>query len=1680
MEQIRALQAQITLPQVELAIENAQAFPRSSSELIISASLAGVNSDSTALRALAAKEERHKQSWLSRMNRTLGTPVKGFVRGAFLAFDMLWEEGPARLFRTAVGTITGQGGYSEAGGSTALRALGELFGGERVNIGSGFLPSSTDPTSRPEFAKKALALRDQGHTEDAANRLAVQEINREFGLPVSQIAQAAQRQIQVNDMPVSFGRILADTFTDPGDTMYNIVSGAVDGAAQIFLDPANIIGVGLDIPFTAARIPGVRDVTQGRKIIFNDFVDEIPGMGTLDGFSEELGQLTSRVSAAEKLDPLNRVQARARGFKTVDEFQNASRTMPSAEFSAKAGYTQGQIRDYTRLQEMLGWTDAGPVDDAVRQFVPQAWDDVFPTLNDQSVRGLYGFHQSQRGLVDTTTAMKGASGRTRYAVGTENFLGSRRGRVWKQKVADIVSKEEWSTLHDFISKGGEDLNAEYFRDMIAFGASPEGVDNVLRKHVGMAHIREVPTAPLPSRLVGGAIGNLGGALGKEMGFAGGIRPAFRTIGAGMPGIRRKFSEMGGTYVSNEMGPTHLLSEMDKWLVSIGLSEGDHFITGADELARLGKAFPQQGPYRIRGRGHWLKEIAEINDFEDQSVLFGKVRRIVRDVGDKWISEGINRETVEAWTKIFDSPEELRKFFTTQVGEDAFVPGRGIGKNIKMIDNQGHVRFVPSAQLMSEMLNKGIPLPDPRQSRKILTHLGRLVDSGAFTIKGRNRVEDIIMATDGAMSRVWKPLTLLRGAWPMRVVGEEQVRMAGNGMFSLFNHPMQAINIAMGKKMTQDVLESPFEANRQFIESMSNDLGGSHLFNKPFGKIDTVWRDIDKSDPEYVNWFAREVQELSADELARRFAEDRGAAWRWITTDEGKTYLDDFFRRQGEESAAWGVGNAEAHEAWANAVEARVHIKTGGRYRLENTKMTGEERLVINGDGHVIRNPHEDEVRDLRYVWESDGDVQLLEAIGTGRLGIPGYTTVNLPHMRQTQEWSDFKRALQTWVDRGVGPTTVKGADTTITKAHTTGWDDFVDKAFSVLMGTTTDKLSRAPAFKQFYWQRIGELVPMMDETTRAATLAAAEKAKLPAKLIKQINRSANAQTLGKTGTLTSLEDVDMVAKAFGLTSTKQLLYDLGKRHEWSDSMRNVAPFAEAWWEILSTWSRLLLENPVGLPRRFQQTMEGAREGGFFQYDEQLGEEVFVYPGGGILADWLLDVNPAGPPGTDPLLAGIGAEGPGEGAKRDPASIRLAAPVASLNLFSQSILPGFGPAVQIPASHFIPDRPEWDEVMEVLSPFGRTKIKTPGDLANTFLPAWSKKFLTGLNEDKGEWSRVYNNSVMDVYKMMVINGGDTSTPEAQLALLDKAKRDAKKLSIFRGAMQFFAPASPIPKYEVEDKDGNWWQFNALAEEYWDKWRNVYGGDHFETTRWFVSAYGADPSLFTTSKTVSVQRRAVTEGGINFERQNRELFKEFPNTAYYAMPDNPSDEFDYFAYLRQLENGTRVPLSPEQWQSAANHFKASIRYEKARDDIDPRIVDDDPARQYLRSTRLWLMENYPGYNPEGRDFIGVPSRATTTQMLIELEKWESNPSLRDSSTGRGLAQYLEARKVAMVEANNRGLASFATADSAKDLRQWLRGWGEYLSNQEESRDFGPLWSFVLSRELRNDAGVGQEAA
>lgn len=1009
----------------------------------------------------------------------------------------------------------------------------------------------------------------------------------------------------------------------------------------------------------------------------------------------------------------------------------------------------------------------------------------------------------------------------------------------------------------------------------------------------------------------------------------------------------------------------------------------------------------------------LNSIIERSGEDNRVAMFDEVNATMGDtfVGVKAALDGktdgaqtVARRLTKMWGNYTDT---LAKYYTDDIGNNAPVLGAVL---------DGNDLPLPTPHLVSEYIGGAIPLPDARAIRRVTSQYGRLMDKPGLDWG--------VAALDFLSNDVWKPMVLLRGAWTIRVVGEEQIRMASAGLDSVFRHPISAIsyiagspNSRLGKMLDAIPGVDPRAATgigqRAFDESVEE-------FQSALSVRGGGWRDrvtvlgkrpVRRDEPDFAKFWSHELLKLENDPIGRRVL-------RGLEPGDG----------------------VAAPRAGLDGVKDWFWEGTGSKFRKELG--SGPRREAILTDRQVA----DDYIDTVFKRWQvkTADDPELMEFMRSGPLRGEG-REASPRLMAKLEELNAAGRAPSTVVgDIEWNMRQSQGA-----KASA-GVDKAVDALFNALMSKPTNTLSRSPAFKQFYWKRVEEMIGQADEAGRAAILADAKAANLSRKQIARLEAKQAAGDLNP-------DQIDLMAKGFAVDSTKGLLYDLSQRSQFFDITRLLFPFGEAWKEILQTWSRVGFTEGGGKPfRRAQQTIEGARGAGFFYTDPQTGEEMFNYPGSGILNNAL-----------------IGVPVPFQGR------------VGGLNLVGSSVLPGLGPIVQIPASKLIPNKPEWDWLQEIVVPFGEPNFKQ--GVLESQLPGWLQKLRT-FNDDP-ESDRLFANTVTDLMRYLRSTGDYTNSEEDQDRLEADAISKARKLYVIRAGAQFFSPTSPKPvaiakvpetaaaelrKAHPELFDGDR-LFNpalatrtVMADLVLNDFREMSDRDYDTAPFAFMDKYGEGALLFMQPKSRSVVGGLpVSKVGNDWVRTHPDIVKRYPLIYGYFAPQGDPGDFDIAAYNRQLESGEREPLSPHEVLRLASSRVGAMLYDQAK----LKAGTTRAGQEWLSTVRTAIAAEYPGFGEK----LGLAERAKFPQVLEQLEEAATDEKVLETDAGKGLVLYLAARQKALgqlaaISTKGRPIKGIGSAKAARPIREWLRQVAAAIG--EEHPDFAPLFEQSLSREFTAD--------
>lgn len=1211
----------------------------------------------------------------------------------------------------------------------------------------------------------------------------------------------------------------------------------------------------------------------------------------------------------------------------------------------------------------------------------------------------------------------------------DSYLTSRPGQEWAQWLADT---DDVGAIWNNIGRVSPSLAEELART-----SDINAIMGTLRHTLG-TQIRDIPTA--------GPIGRTAGTI---------LSAPLRPLGSALPDYARTFGP--GAAVFRSFRNIRAIHEVP------GAKFNPHDLAGSAKTLHDYVRNAKMGDDILN---KYLTRMAGIEAGDSTAFL-----NLSIDLGTDTIQHLVNREAsvfgrsftigqARSLTKIYrDATDDFRLYFIDAQGRNVDVLG---AKTVTIDGENIPSSFGPTVHMLSELIDGAVPLPgSARELKRATSFMSRVWD-----IPG---VEGSVEFADWILGNIWKPFQLVtRFAYPVRVLGEEQVRLAAVGMDSLFTHPWSYIQWMTSRRGGKDLEEALFNTGVEGRFGPRLDLiQEASDFKSAMARGSAGWAGLPgeiltgrfvratRNDGEkFYQGAGVELQQMASEPVMQRIAGGLGKG------DLESIGRGDLVTAQAASALKEAVDTTGTLPGTAAPAFTKVRdiglIKEwfwsgGGKaFREELGTVKGKEILA---ESHSGARQAADEYIDSylnRLNIKTGQNPDLINAVATGKLG-----KVNLLNVysskKLTKALEDYDDALPAYVKV---EETIAGRTSILDRAVTT--------MFSAMMTRPTNTLSRSPFFRQAYNEEIERLMGF-------ATVGVQEKVVRYARDVAKLSRNDQlrlTRIMGSTSgdRITSLAEMDTLAKAFALGRTRDLLYDLSKRNQFFDAFRHVFPFGDAWKEIMSAWTKILSEHPGNL-RRFQQGVQGALGPGFgeltsqafgtgttpgqgFIYtDPQTKELMFNYPGSELVSGVLL--------GTT-------------GQASPDAQVTLSGNVAGLNLFSATVLPGMGPSVQWPMAAFgdITGFELPQGVHDIVFPFGEPDLEQ-GFLEENFYPAWLQKLTTALFADP-ETTRIYGNTVADVMRALVRTGKySNDTPEAQQELLDAGKSRARALMVIRALAQSSLPTGPSVRWSQADVQGNLVPIVIMAEEY-RRLLDQYEGDSDKALTEWLRTFGTENLLALQGKTKEVLYRPLDEESYGWIRENPELEQDYRLTIGFFAPDPTEGSFDYSGYLRTIDDETRQVLRPRDQLQLSNDFLGTIAYEQAKSQVRDRT--DVAANMWLAEVKEMLRQRFPGFD----DQLPVKSPPKTSELIEELVIAANDPRLADTPAAQAINLYQQARLAAQeIVDNNRsrlnGSQSYTSSASTQFLRDWLRSVAQELIGQYP--EFREAYQRVYRNEFQN---------
>jgi len=570
----------------------------------------------------------------------------------------------------------------------------------------------------------------------------------------------------------------------------------------------------------------------------------------------------------------------------------------------------------------------------------------------------------------------------------------------------------------------------------------------------------------------------------------------------------------------------------------------------------------------------------------------------------------------------------------------------------------------------------------------------------------------------------------------------------------------------------------------------------------------------------------------------------------------------------------------------------------------------------------------------------------------------------------------------------------------------------VQNLYASIGSAPTDVLARHPYFVNVYRKKRDELVAAYDD-------GAAFTPQLQARL-------------------------EWRAREHALRQVKQTLYELAEEPNMGHVLRFVAPFYQAWQEVLTRWLSITMDNPAVIAHAFQLWQAPNKATWGVGVEERDGQEYVTLAA----TKWMQD----NVPGME-AFAKVGMPKKSFG------------PVSGEPWW----LPGMGPLAQVPVAEVARGRPDLAQSLNFFLPYGAGK-----DALDLVSPAWLRRLRT-LHAKEGD--RVYANTLNRVVIDM-----ETDRRLGKLNLTDEqmykeARRRTDAFFSLRSVANFVLPYSPTfssPYQFYIDKS------REYREKYPDDWED----------RWLAD-FGPDYFAFTESFSMSVNQVSPTLEGYKATEKHAGLLAEFPELGGFIVGDEDNGAFNDAVYQWQFRTKVgpgdfrtqRMGESPRdnianiqrrqgwnEWRKANTLIKAELVSRGLRSVTQKGAEDLQALKVAVRDKLseefpLWA-EDYNSFNPKKTD-----------ETVAKMEKIVA-ASGEDRAGWATLREYLDARrqiKELLAARDKAGGSASMQAQSNEDLRiVW-----ETVVNSMVERDlaFEDIWHHYLERDMGRDYEMQQ---
>lgn len=858
-----------------------------------------------------------------------------------------------------------------------------------------------------------------------------------------------------------------------------------------------------------------------------------------------------------------------------------------------------------------------------------------------------------------------------------------------------------------------------------------------------------------------------------------------------------------------------------------------------------------------------------------------------------------------------------------------------------------------------------------------------------------------------MQGLWKAATLLRVAYPLRVVGEEQFRMMG--LFGAMAPVNYALNGIRNKYIADPALIAA--TRRALIAEFV------HLNDRvpTSGELDALTRQAKKDykrqhlvrgfrDNEHMGIafdpFSGGEGRMYAEFIRARNGFDRSLGRDTVANEQRlREFIDKDRTLKGTGKFEGGIeykpGDADAiktwNTAWYNAVTRQIAKDPAARMLLQGK--TTDEMLAWTRTPEGKQYMHR-----LHPHWRENPEQWLEETMGQldSYLPTPALREAVLSnHLDAALVEREFQQVPRPVVHGEILSHHLEG------NAFVTALNDFTGTLYKALAQTPTEILTRNQAANHAYTQQMRRSIEL------------------------HVGRQKNA------GGTVQITDADLKryqrdARQRAVEAVKKNFYDLTTESDLAHALRFISPFFGAFQETINTWGRIAYQNPA-FALRLHDLWEAPDRAGLTTTDANGDERLIIpFPGKGL------------------TIPGLGS-------------------IDGLNLSKKGLntvlqLPGVGPIGTVPVVEITKNRPDLasSEVMKFLYPYGPPQsivdAVTPKTLRNGYM---TYKALTDPNYQDRRYLNMWNSIYQTEFIRWKQGGRDT---EPTVKEIDER---AGKMSMLRLLTDFVSPTqlkfdSPYQSFadiyqRLLDEDP------ASADE---RFYEQFGEDYFQLTSHITRNVAGIPPTLDAWKRSEKYKPLIDEFPDLGAAIIGQVGGEFNSAVYNYQLRTAVGGTGQTQRETLSKNEIISQPKVEQGWLEFRKFNNAMLAELERRGLE-RITDK--GAEDIRKVRTDYIHNVLSTKfPEWYAQYNVLDMSRAQRRADAFAKVAFDPSMLDRPDMAGVREYIEARRSFIAELHKRKAAGGSGRITAQANSDMLNAWDGFTSDlMRRNASFTPLY-------------------